>query len=38
MAWAFQRALGLVRCYAESDPSLSQWGRRTLNRIAAAAM
>jgi aminoglycoside phosphotransferase (APT) family kinase protein len=33
MAWAFQQAMGLVWYYADSNPSMSQWGRRTLDRI-----
>ena len=37
MAWAFQQAVGLVWYYAESNPSMSRWGRRTLDRIAVAA-
>ncbi|UPK74356.1 aminoglycoside phosphotransferase family protein [Nocardioidaceae bacterium SCSIO 66511] len=33
MAWAFQQAMGLVWYYRESNPSMSRWGRRTLERI-----
>jgi aminoglycoside phosphotransferase (APT) family kinase protein len=33
MAWAFQQAMGLVWYYLESNPTMSRWGRRTLNRI-----
>ncbi len=36
MAWAFQQAMGLVWYYAESNPTMSQWGRRTLDRLLAA--
>lgn len=36
MAWAFQQAMGLVWYYAESNPTMSQWGRRTIDRILAA--
>jgi len=32
-AWAFQQAMGLVWYYAESNPSMSILGRRTLDRI-----
>jgi aminoglycoside phosphotransferase (APT) family kinase protein len=34
-AWAFQQAMGLVWYYAESNPSMSRMGRRTLQRIRA---
>ena len=33
MAWAFQQAMGLVWYYLDSNPAMSQWGRRTLIRI-----
>ncbi len=36
-AWAFQQAMGLVWYYAESNPSMSRLGRRTLDRILADA-
>ena len=36
MAWAFQQAMGLVWYYAESNPTMSRWGRRTLDRICDA--
>jgi aminoglycoside phosphotransferase (APT) family kinase protein len=36
MAWAFQQAMGLVWYYAASNPSMSRWGRRTLDRLVAA--
>jgi aminoglycoside phosphotransferase (APT) family kinase protein len=36
MAWAFQQAIGLVWYYAASNPSMSRWGRRTLDRLVAA--
>jgi aminoglycoside phosphotransferase (APT) family kinase protein len=32
-AWALQQAMGLVWYYADSNPVMSQWGRRTLDRI-----
>jgi aminoglycoside phosphotransferase (APT) family kinase protein len=32
-AWAFQQSMGLVWYYAESNPVMSQVGRRTLDRI-----
>ncbi|HEY2552777.1 MAG TPA: aminoglycoside phosphotransferase family protein [Streptosporangiaceae bacterium] len=32
-AWAFQQSMGLVWYYAESNPVMSQLGRRTLCRI-----
>lgn len=35
MAWAFQQAMGLVWYYAESNPVMSRWGRRTLDRLPA---
>ena len=34
-AWAFEQALGLVWYYADSNPIMSEMGRRTLSRIAA---
>jgi aminoglycoside phosphotransferase (APT) family kinase protein len=34
-AWAFQQAMGLVWYYAESNPTMSEMGRRTLDRILA---
>jgi len=36
MAWAFEQAMGLAWYYAESNPSMSRWGRRTLDRLVAA--
>lgn len=33
MAWAFQQAMGLVWYYAASNPPMSAWGHRTLNRL-----
>jgi aminoglycoside phosphotransferase (APT) family kinase protein len=36
-AWAFQQAMGLVWYYVDSNPAMSQLGRRTLERIPAAA-
>lgn len=38
MAWALQQATGLVWYYAETNPVMSQWGRRTLDRLLAASM
>ena len=37
MAWAFEQAMGLVWYYADSNPAMSRTGRRTLERITAAA-
>jgi hypothetical protein len=36
MAWAFQQAMGLVWYYLDSNPPMSRWGRRTLDRIVDA--
>jgi hypothetical protein len=36
MAWALQQAMGLVWYYLDSNPTMSLWGRRTLDRIADA--
>lgn len=36
MAWAFEQAMGLVWYYVESNPPMSRWGRRTLDRIVRA--
>lgn len=33
MAWALQQAMGLVWYYAESNPAMARWGRRTLDRL-----
>lgn len=33
MAWAFQQSMGLVWYYAKSNPTMSSWGRRTLDRL-----
>lgn len=33
MAWAFQQSMGLVWYYRESNPSMSRWGRRSLERL-----
>jgi aminoglycoside phosphotransferase (APT) family kinase protein len=33
MAWAFEQAVGLIWYYLRSSPSMSELGRRTLNRI-----
>ena len=35
-AWAFQQAMGLVWYYRTSNPAMSRWGRRTLERLIAA--
>ena len=35
MAWALQQAMGLVWYYAESNPVMARWGRRTLARLQA---
>jgi len=35
MAWAFQQSMGLVWYYAESNPTMSRWGRRTLDRLVS---
>ncbi len=32
-AWAFEQSMGLVWYYAESNPTMSRWGRRTLDRL-----
>ena len=34
-AWAFEQALGAAWYYADSNPTMSEMGRRTLSRIAA---
>ena len=34
MAWAFQQAMGLVWYYTKSNPVMSRWGRRTLDRLS----
>ena len=36
MAWALQQAMGLVWYYAETNPVMSAWGKRTLDRLLAA--
>lgn len=36
MAWAFQQAMGLPWYYRDSNPTMSRWGTRTLDRIADA--
>jgi aminoglycoside phosphotransferase (APT) family kinase protein len=33
MAWALEQAMGLVWYYASSNPVMSRWGRRTLDRL-----
>jgi aminoglycoside phosphotransferase (APT) family kinase protein len=38
MAWAFQQAMGLVWYYVESNPTMSRWGRRTLDRIIGSGL
>ncbi len=37
MAWAFEQAIGLVWYYLDSNPTMSRLGRRTLDRLLAAA-
>jgi aminoglycoside phosphotransferase (APT) family kinase protein len=34
-AWAFEQAMGAVWYYVQSNPAMSQMGRRTLGRILA---
>ena len=34
-AWAFEQAMGLVWYYAETNPTMSRTGRRTLDRLLA---
>jgi aminoglycoside phosphotransferase (APT) family kinase protein len=36
MAWAFEQALGVVWYYVESNPVMSAWGRRTVERLLGA--
>ncbi len=36
-AWAFEQAIGLVSYYETSNPTMSRMGRRTIERILAAA-
>lgn len=36
MTWAFVQAMGLVWYYAESNPAMSRWGRRTIDRVLRA--
>jgi aminoglycoside phosphotransferase (APT) family kinase protein len=36
VAWALQQAIGLVWYYAETNPVMSSWGRRTLDRIVGS--
>ena len=36
-AWAFEQAMDAVWYYAKTNPAMSQMGRRTLERIQAAA-
>ncbi|WP_239571880.1 phosphotransferase [Geodermatophilus bullaregiensis] len=37
MAWAFEQSVGLVWYYRETNPGMSRWGRRTLDRLLAGA-
>jgi aminoglycoside phosphotransferase (APT) family kinase protein len=37
MAWALQQAMGLVWYYAETNPVMSRWGLRTLDRLIGAS-
>jgi aminoglycoside phosphotransferase (APT) family kinase protein len=34
-AWAFEQAMGVIWYYVDSNPAMSQMGRRTLDRIMA---
>jgi hypothetical protein len=34
-AWAFEQSMGAVWYYRESNPTMSQMGRRTLQRVLA---
>ncbi|MGH8889710.1 MAG: phosphotransferase [Acidothermaceae bacterium] len=36
MAWALEQAMGLVWYYASTNPVMSTWGRRTLDRLLAS--
>lgn len=36
IAWAFEQAMGAAWYYATSHPVMSNWARRTLNRILVA--
>jgi len=36
MAWALQQAIGLVWYYASTNPVMSRWGQRTLERLLLA--
>jgi aminoglycoside phosphotransferase (APT) family kinase protein len=36
MAWALQQAMGLVWYYATTNPVMSRWGKRTLDRLLAS--
>ncbi|MFJ9740938.1 aminoglycoside phosphotransferase family protein [Streptomyces sp. NPDC101166] len=36
-AWAFEQAMGVVWYYAETNPTMSSMGRRTLDRILESA-
>ena len=35
-AWAVQQSVGLVWYYRDTNPSMSGWGRRSLERLLAA--
>lgn len=37
MAWALQQGLGLVWYYQQTNPVMSQWGQRTLDRLIGAS-
>ena len=37
MAWALAQAMGLVWYYASTNPLMSQWGQRTLDRLLSHA-
>ncbi|HET7398326.1 MAG TPA: aminoglycoside phosphotransferase family protein [Intrasporangium sp.] len=36
MAWALHESMGLVWYYAQTNPTMSRWGRRTVRRLSAA--
>jgi aminoglycoside phosphotransferase (APT) family kinase protein len=38
MAWALQQAMGLVWYYATTNPVMSRWGKRTLDRLLEQSM
>jgi|tagenome__1003787_1003787.scaffolds.fasta_scaffold20874668_2 aminoglycoside phosphotransferase (APT) family kinase protein len=38
MAWAFQQAMGLIWYYVDSNPTMTRWGLRTLDRLVGAGV